>query len=125
LNVLIIEDEDTIQGILAKFLERYAEARNKSVRIKGLHDPVQGLFELTASGNAYDLVILDVRLPKLTGDEIYNSLIQVQPALLDRVLFVTGYRQDIADRFPGLTLRILDKPFRYSDFEQAVSTIVD
>ena len=125
MNVLVIEDEDTIQGILAKFLERYAQDRGRKVHVKGLHDPVQGLFELTASGSTYDLVLLDVRLPKLTGDEIYGSLMEVQPEILDRVLFVTGYREDLAERFPDLNLSILDKPFRYADLEKAISAILD
>jgi len=62
-------------------------------------------------------------IPKLTGDEIYNSLIQVAPDVLSRILFVTGYRQDVEDRFPDLNLHILDKPFRYQQLIESIDKV--
>jgi len=124
MRVLIVEDEEAIQGILASFLKRYGQERSEEVSVKAMFDPVQALFELTSSGDSYDLVLLDVRLPKLTGDEIYNSLIQVAPGVLSRILFVTGYRQDVEDRFPGLNLHILDKPFRYQQLIESIDKVL-
>jgi len=124
MRVLIVEDEESIQGILTSFLKRYGQERGVEISVRVLSDPVQALFELTSSGDSYDLVLLDVRLPKLTGDEIYNSLIHVAPDVLDHILFVTGYRQDVEDRFPDLNLLILDKPFRYQQLMEAVDNIM-
>lgn len=124
MRVLIVEDEESIQGILTSFLKRYGQERGVETSVRALSDPVQALFELTSSGDSYDLVLLDVRLPKLTGDEIYNSLIHVAPDVLDHILFVTGYRQDVEDRFPDLNLLILDKPFRYQQLMEAVDNIM-
>jgi len=123
MRILIVEDEEAIQGILASFLKRYGQERGVEMSVKAMSDPVQALFELTTSGDSYDLVLLDVRLPKLTGDEIYNSLIQVAPGVLDHILFVTGYRDDVEDRFPDLKLRILDKPFRYQQLLEEIDKI--
>ncbi|MDT8376224.1 MAG: response regulator [Mariprofundaceae bacterium] len=124
IKILAIDDEDTVQSILAAFINRFLEEKGVQSSIKTLSDPVQGLFELTTQGTQYNAILLDVRLPKLTGDEIYNSLIHVNPELLEQVIFVTGYPDDLTDRFPDMALKILQKPFRYQDFTKKLNTIL-
>ncbi|MDX8408366.1 MAG: response regulator [Mariprofundaceae bacterium] len=124
MNVLLIDDEENMQSIMAAFLKRYGDLHDMQVEIKALFDPVQGLFEITSNGDHYDLFLLDVRLPKLTGDEIYQSITHVNPELLDKVLFITGYREDLDARFPEHTLKILDKPFRYAQLEAQIDAIL-
>lgn len=124
IKVLVVDDEDTVQSILNAFVNRYLDEKGHERSIKTLSDPVQGLFELTTQGDQYQLILLDVRLPKLTGDEIYSSLIHVNPNLLERVLFVTGYADDLTDRFPDQELNILQKPFRYENLAEQMGKIL-
>ncbi len=124
IKVLAVDDEDTVQSIVAAFLNRFLGEKNIECEIKTISDPVQGLFELSMNGDQYQAILLDVRLPKLTGDEIYNSLIHVNPNLLERVLFVTGYPDDLLERFPDLTLNVLQKPFRYHTFCEKIGEIL-
>jgi len=123
-KILIVEDEATVQSILAAFLRRYLGERGLKGDIRMLTDPVQGLFDLSTHGGQYAAILLDVRLPMLTGDEIYNSLEQVNPDLLDRILFVTGYPGDLTERWPDKQLNILEKPFRYQGFEEKIEDIL-
>lgn len=123
-KILAVDDEDTVQSIVAAFLTRYLGDKGVESEIKTLSDPVQGLFELSTNGEQYSAILLDVRLPKLTGDEIYNSLMHVNPELLGRVLFVTGYPDDLLDRFPDKDLKILQKPFRYQNFTEKLDEIL-
>jgi two-component system, LytTR family, response regulator len=124
MNVLLVDDEANIRKIVAGLLERYGAEHNVPVHTKALADPVQGLYEATANGHNYDMIILDVRLPRLAGDEIYNSLRHVSPELLARVLFITAYRGDLDDRFPGQELRVLEKPFQYRQLVEQIEAIV-
>ncbi len=124
IKVLAVDDEDTVQSIVTAFVNRYLDEKGFERNIKTLSDPVQGLFELTTQGSQYHVILLDVRLPKLTGDEIYNSLIHVNPDLLERVLFVTGYPDDLTDRFPDMNLNILQKPFRYENLTEKLDSIL-
>ena len=123
-KILAVDDEDTVQSILTAFLNRYLSEKGLKSEIKTLSDPVQGLFELSTNGEQYAIILLDVRLPKLTGDEIYNSLIHVNPNLLDRVIFITGYPDDLSERFPDRALNILEKPFRYQSFIEKIEPIL-
>lgn len=124
MNVLLVDDETNVQQIVGSFLERYASERSLPVSIKTLGDPVQGLFEATANGDNYDMIMLDVHLPKLAGDEIYGSLRQVNPELRERVLFITGFDDNLHERFPSETLRVLHKPFRYQQLVAQIEAIV-
>lgn len=124
MNALLIEDDDDMQSVVVAFLKRYAKKRDLEVQVRALHDPVQGLFESTTNGSSYDLIMLDVRLPRLTGDEIYQSIMHVNPELLERVLFITAFREDLLSRFPQAELSILDKPFHYAQFESSVAAVL-
>jgi len=70
----------------------------------------------------YDLVICDLRMPKLDGRAFYRSLSETVPAMRKRVVFVTG---DVAgtnaEQFLNETgCRWLAKPFRLADLLQTV-----
>jgi CheY-like chemotaxis protein len=65
----------------------------------------------------YDLIVCDLKMPRLDGTAFYRKLESMDPALARRVLFVTG---DVAgtdaERFLEETsCRWLAKPFRLKD----------
>ena len=67
--------------------------------------------------NSYDLVICDLKMPKLDGPSLYRRLAATRPALSKRMVFVTG---DVAgteaERFlEECGCRWLAKPFRLRD----------
>jgi len=123
MKVLIVDDDTLMHEVITAFLTRYGQDHKVEIAIKALHDPVQALFEMTSNGSAYDLILLDVRLPKLSGDEIYTGISKRHPELLERVVFVTGFPKDLKQRLPELELRVLEKPFRYLPFETLVTEI--
>jgi len=125
IHALIIDDEQAVQNILSSFLNQYASAKSWSIEIHNLRNPIEGLFELTTAGEHYEIILLDVRLPKMGGDEIYHAIEQVHPAILNRILFVTGYPEDLLDHFPGQSLKVLQKPFRYHHLESALDEMMD
>jgi two-component system NtrC family sensor kinase len=68
-------------------------------------------------GHAYDLMICDLKMPKLDGPSLYRRLAVTRPALAKRIVFVTG---DVAgteaERFlEECGCRWLAKPFRLRD----------
>jgi CheY-like chemotaxis protein len=125
MNVLHIDDETDVHTIMSSFLQRYGLLHEKTIENNVLVDPVQGLFEALNHGHKYDLILLDVRLPQLTGGEIYQNIAQNRPDLLDRVLFVTAFREELDGRFPDQQLNVLDKPFRYTQLEEKIQSMVN
>jgi len=71
---------------------------------------------------AFDLVICDLKMPRLDGQQFHASLMRAVPVLSKRVIFVTG---DVAgtqaERFLEASgCRWLEKPFRLADLLKAV-----
>jgi DNA-binding LytR/AlgR family response regulator len=124
MKVLVIDDEDAVQSILAAFLNRYISEKGMEGDIISMRDPIESLFELTTHGNQYQLILLDVRIPKLSGDEIYSSLEHVNPDILGHILFVTGYPEDLFERFPDKQFNVLQKPFRYDAFSKQLDAVL-
>jgi CheY-like chemotaxis protein len=124
MKILTIDDEDTVQSIIIAFLNRFLGEKNIPCEVKTYNDPVQGLFELSSHGEQYHVILLDVRLPRLSGDEIFNSLLHVSPELANRVVFITAYSDDLVRRFPDMELNILNKPFRYRDFCEKIVSVL-
>jgi len=116
MKVLAVDDDPTTLKVLKDFLTRFVKDKALDTRLVFFSDPVECLFEVTQNGHEYGLILLDVRLPHLSGDDIYNSLIYVHPELLGRIVFVTGFPEDLTKRFPDADFKILPKPFRYEDF---------
>lgn len=124
INVFVLDDDQTALQIISAFFNRFAEAMGHSINIRTETDPVNGLRELSSSGGEYQAILMDVRLPKLTGDEIYDSLLRVNPNILDRILFVTGCPEVLLNRFSKRAVNILEKPFRYDMFEKRIHSIL-
>jgi CheY-like chemotaxis protein len=65
----------------------------------------------------FDLVICDLKMPRVDGRTFYGMLVAAKPAMRDRVIFVTG---DVAGTEAEKFLeesgcRWLAKPFRLAD----------
>jgi len=77
--------------------------------------------------SSYDLVICDLKMPKVDGMTLYRAMAAATPALARRVIFVTG---DVAgtdaERFLDETgCRWLAKPFRLRDLLRTAQEILN
>ena len=60
---------------------------------------------------AYDLLILDLQLPHVSGDEVMAFLEDTQPETLRRVLVTTASPRQLSCRFLEHVCSVLTKPF--------------
>ncbi len=123
MNVLLVDDDLITHEIITVFLQRYGEKYEIEVTLKALHDPVQGLIELSDHKNFYHMILLDVRLPKFGGDQIYKSISKKAPELLDRIVFITASPNAVYEKLPNQNLHVLGKPFRYDIFESKIHDV--
>ena len=68
-KILIIEDDKNIQRLLA------LELRHKNYSVDSAYDGQQGI-EIF-SKNSYDVVLLDLMLPKKSGKEVCQEILQL------------------------------------------------
>lgn len=91
-KVLIVEDEQFIS-------ELYIRALTKSgYDVKVIIDGEQALAE--AQTNAYDIILLDIMLPNMTGNEILRRLRDTNetPALKAKLIITTNLEMSDEDR---------------------------
>jgi CheY-like chemotaxis protein len=75
--------------------------------------------------NEYDVVLLDLRMPDLGGDTLYEELRDRDPRHARRVVFVTGNVQsDDARRFLDRAGRpVVGKPFQLDELATALAGV--
>ncbi len=103
MHVLVVEDERRLAGLIQQALKEEGHVAEVA------HDGQDG-FDLARSG-AYDVIVLDWMLPKLSGPEVTRRLRREKVAT--PVLLLTA-RDAIADRVQGLDAGADDylvKPF--------------
>jgi DNA-binding response OmpR family regulator len=107
MNVLIVEDEDRI----AAFIERGLKAEGFGVQVARDGETGYAL----ATSEDVDLVLLDLMLPRLSGEQVLERLRQVRP---DVPVIVLTARDAVDDRVRNLNNGADDyvtKPFSFAE----------
>jgi len=119
IRVMLVDDEVLVRSPMARFLTR----RGAEIREAG--DGEEAL-ELIGAGYEPQVILADLRMPRLDGAEFYLHLQQARPALAERVIFLSGDITHLAGR--GLAEvprdRVLVKPVELSELEQRILTFV-
>jgi DNA-binding response OmpR family regulator len=114
IKVLVVEDEPSLSSLCWKVLTQegfYVDiAENgKVAQVMILHQQ-------------YDLCLIDIRTPKMSGEELYYWIREEYPALAEGLIFTTGdVLSEDAKRFLDETARpALIKPFLPTDLKKLV-----
>lgn len=114
-RILAVDDEtnilELVEGILVPAGYEVDKARGGKEALKKVEK------------GDYDLILLDVKMPVMSGIEFYRRLEEIRPELCRRVIFLTG---DVVSRetmeFVKRSGRpLLAKPFQMEDLLKAVS----
>jgi CheY-like chemotaxis protein len=113
-SILVVEDEAALATAVADAL------KDAGYVVDRAGDGEQALARVQA--RHYDLVICDLKMPRLDGKSFFRKLSDVAPPLARRVIFVTG---DVAGTEAEKFLdesgcQWLAKPFRLADLLRAV-----
>jgi CheY-like chemotaxis protein len=112
-TVLLVDDEEDVRAVTAHMLERLG----CSVLQAG--DGREGVEVFRAHARLIDAVIVDLSLPRLSGDKVYHAIRDIRPDA--RVILMSGYSNEIATRGvdPGLA-GFLRKPFTVADLRSTM-----
>lgn len=102
-RALIVEDDHAILNLVKIVLER------ENFTVEGVKHAGVAI-ELLASV-AYDLLIVDLMLPEIGGEELLGYLEQAQPKYLRRVIVTTASPRRMSCEFLQRVCRLLAKPF--------------
>ncbi len=117
-SILVVEDEAPICRLLHRELTRLG------YRVEVANDGHEGLERLQNLGpDHFDLVISDVRMPRLSGPAMMRTLGWAEQG--PKVLYVTGYEGRALDTIGDDAVDLLYKPFTLSQLAQRVREALD
>jgi CheY-like chemotaxis protein len=116
-GVLIVDDEPSVRG----FVERVLSEAGYTTRTAS--DGPEAI-EIASKFDPFDIVITDVMMPQMTGDEVARRLRAERPAL--KVLYLTGFSERLFKQKATLWQdeAFLDKPCSVKGLLQAVSLLM-
>ena len=117
-NILIIDDEPEVAQMLADILA----AQGHKVVTADSGERALGLIE----GQRFDVILSDVRMPKLDGPSLYAALERKDPALLRRTAFVSGDTLSPSARvfLQRVQRPFIEKPFNLEEVRALVGQIL-
>ncbi len=116
LTILAVDDERTQLEDLARLLRTFPHVEEVECAFDG-HDAL-----LKASGQRYDAIFLDVRMPDLDGVELARVLRRFSEP--PQLVFVTAYDTAAVDAFELHALDYLRKPVSRVRVEEALDRVV-
>ena len=118
-RILVVEDEPTVAQLIVDVL------REEGHQVEAVLDSEAGLTRISRS--EYDLVVCDVRMPRLDGPAFYDALVRTGSATQRRILFVTGdtMASRTLDFLEPNRLPYLAKPFLVEELKHAVNRMLD
>ncbi len=118
-RILVVEDEPTVAQLMVDVL------REEGHEVDVVLDSQEGLTRISRS--RYDLVVCDLRMPRLDGPAFYDALVRAGSPAQHRIIFVTG------DTLAPRTLEFLErnrlpylaKPFLVEELKLAVNRLLE
>jgi hypothetical protein len=108
-RVLVVDDDPQILRMVARVLSDECEVVIAA-------DPERAL--ALARGSHFDLVLLDLVMPRMNGVEVLSALLDLDDSYRERCLMMTGGRSSSISSFPELPT--LQKPFGMRELRSIV-----
>jgi PAS domain S-box-containing protein len=105
INTLVVDDELTIRQYIKSTL------KTSDYLVETTGNPYEALQKI--AGNNYDLVIIDMRMPGMNGQELFERIINEKPYMSKKILFTTGdsSNSEVKDFLQKYNLHYISKPF--------------
>lgn len=114
-RIMIVDDGEDITMVLKRGLEKHG------FRISAFTDPLLALSNFEK--DLYDLVLLDIKMPKMDGFELYQNIQKIDKEV--KVCFMTAlevYYDALKELFPDSysSLCFIRKPFAIEEFAKRI-----
>jgi CheY-like chemotaxis protein len=118
-HILLIDDEKHIVKMEEKFFKQLG------YEVTGCTNSREALEILKSNPNGFDLMITDLTMPELTGEELARELKQINPDI--PVIICTGFEKDLkkARIYPSNIKEFLLKPVNMKEFSILISETIN
>jgi PAS domain S-box-containing protein len=118
-RILVVEDEPAVAQLIVDVL------RGEGHHVDSVLDSQEALARL--SRGRYDLVLSDLRMPRLDGRAFYEALVSAGSPMRDRIIFTTGdtLAPSTLEFVEKYGLPFLAKPFLVEELKLAVHRMLE
>jgi len=117
-NILIVDDDEDLTNLYETFL------KFDGYEVDAFTDPTDALYSFRK--DVYDLVLLDLKMPKMNGVELSQELQNIDPNLFYR--FITAASQEYIDNLrlnnPDLEKNIIYKPLWLNEIRTTIHSLL-
>jgi DNA-binding response OmpR family regulator len=112
MRILIIDDEPLILNVIGKMIKKLG---HESV---GFSDELDAMEYLKDRQHETDLILLDVKLKRFSGKEIFNKIKEINPN--QEIIAITGYglNEDVQELLDSGMKSYLMKPFGFTEIKE-------
>jgi two-component system NtrC family sensor kinase len=113
-RILLIDDEQEILELITRVLKKMG---HQVIAVTEGESALDSIAE-----EEYDLIVSDVKMPGMAGEELYQLLRTERPGLAKRLIFITGDTVSDSTRafLQHLDRPYVSKPFKIEDLQQAI-----
>ena len=113
-RILIVDDEPDVTGTFKLGLEE------NGFSVEAFNDPEIALSNFKPG--KYDLLLLDIKMPKMNGFELYEKMRRIDSNTKTKVCFITAYEvyyQSLREQFPETKIECyIKKPIQITDLSK-------
>ena len=114
MKVMIVDDESLALSRLKRLLNE-----NGIEDITAFDNPIEALKEITKT--KFDAVFLDISMPNITGLELADSIIQLEPKTF--IIFQTAYSEFALEAYKSGGMGYLVKPIESNDIKNILEKV--
>ena len=118
-TILVVEDEEMVRGLICETLAAFG------YHVLEAESAPHALQLGVAHGEELDLLLTDVIMPQMNGQELYHKMAAIHPDI--KLLYMSGYTDNVIayQGIAGKGLNFLQKPFTVNGLAQKVREVLD
>ena len=117
-NILIVDDDKDLTNLYETFL------KYDGYKVDAFTDPIDALYSFRK--NVYDLVLLDLKMPKMNGIELSQEMQKIDPNLSYR--FITAANKEYIENLklnnPDIKKNIIYKPLWLNEIRVTIHSLL-
>ena len=116
--VLVVDDEEMVRTLMATVLE------DVGFEVLTASDGVEALDIFEKNQDRIRLILLDMMMPRMNGEEVYSEIRAKQPDA--SIILMSGFSEEhVARSIPGEDAKFLKKPFEIGALLDTVQDVLD
>ena len=117
-RVLVIDDEDSLVQAIRRYLSQEHE-------VDGVTS-ARTAIEMLTRGMRYDAIVCDLMMPQITGMDVHAAVMKLDPALAERMIFVTGgaFTESAREFLDNIPNQRIEKPFDLKTLRNFINALV-